>query len=74
MTLAEGRRAPDFSPQDQDGRVVRLSDLRGRTVVLYLGVERSTFVIGPDGVIQHVFRGVKPAEHDERVLGAVATG
>jgi peroxiredoxin Q/BCP len=41
----------------------------GRT---YMGVERSTFVIGPDGVLQDVFRQVKPAEHDGLVLGALA--
>jgi len=38
----------------------------------YMGVERTTFVIGPDGVVQQVFRRVKPAEHDGLVLGAVA--
>jgi peroxiredoxin Q/BCP len=37
----------------------------------YMGVERTTFVIGPDGVIQDVFRRVKPAQHDELVLGAL---
>lgn len=41
----------------------------GRT---YYGNERTTFVIGPDGVITHVFRKVKPAEHDELVLAALA--
>jgi peroxiredoxin Q/BCP len=34
----------------------------------YMGVERSTFVIGPDGVVQRVFRKVKPAEHADQVL------
>jgi peroxiredoxin Q/BCP len=40
----------------------------GRT---YMGNERTTFVVGPDGVIAEVFRKVKPAEHDELVLGAL---
>jgi thioredoxin-dependent peroxiredoxin len=40
----------------------------GRT---YMGNERTTFVIGPDGVITHVFRKVKPAEHDEKILAAL---
>jgi peroxiredoxin Q/BCP len=40
----------------------------GRT---YMGVERSTFVIGPDGRIQAVLRKVKPKEHDELVLAAL---
>lgn len=41
----------------------------GRT---YMGNERTTFVIGEDGTIRDVFRSVKPAEHDELVLGALA--
>ena len=40
----------------------------GRT---YMGNERSTFVIGPDGVVRHVFRKVKPAEHDTKALAAL---
>jgi peroxiredoxin Q/BCP len=41
----------------------------GRT---YMGNERTTFVISPDGTIKDVFRKVKPAEHDELVLGALS--
>ncbi len=37
----------------------------------YMGMERSTFVIDPDGRIKQVFRKVKPAEHDQLVLGAL---
>ena len=40
----------------------------GRT---YFGNERTTFVIGPDGVVASVLRKVKPGEHDERVLAAL---
>jgi peroxiredoxin Q/BCP len=39
----------------------------------YMGIERSTFVIGPDGKIEHVFRKVKPAQHDDLVLGALSS-
>jgi peroxiredoxin Q/BCP len=38
----------------------------------YMGTERSTFVISPQGVIEDVLRRVKPAEHDELVLGALS--
>jgi peroxiredoxin Q/BCP len=38
----------------------------------YMGNERTTFVIGPEGVISHVLRKVKPAEHDRLVLDALA--
>jgi peroxiredoxin Q/BCP len=34
----------------------------------YMGNERTTFVISPDGKIKDVHRKVKPAEHDELVL------
>lgn len=33
--LAPGDKAPDFELPDQDGSPLRLSDLRGQTVVLY---------------------------------------
>jgi peroxiredoxin Q/BCP len=38
----------------------------------YMGVERSSFIIGPDGRIEHVLERVKPAEHVDLVLGALA--
>jgi peroxiredoxin Q/BCP len=37
----------------------------------YMGNERTTFVIAPDGVVKEVLRNVKPADHDELVLGAL---
>jgi thioredoxin-dependent peroxiredoxin len=152
MALESGDEAPDFTLPDQHGNQVKLSDLRGETVVLYfypkadtpgcttqacsvrdhqldyreagaviygispdpvkaiakfddkyglgfplladedhavceaygvwveksmygrkyMGAERSTFVIDPEGRIKQVFRQVKPAEHDDLVLGALA--
>jgi peroxiredoxin Q/BCP len=151
---APGEPAPDFTLPDQDGELVSLTSLRGRTVVLYfypkaetpgcttqacgmrdragdysaagavvlgvspdpvarlarfrdkhslnftllsdedhrvaeaygvwveksmygrtfMGNERTTFVIGPDGVVQEVLRKVRPAQHDELVLAALAAG
>jgi thioredoxin-dependent peroxiredoxin len=150
--IEPGDKAPDFTLPDQDGNPVALSQLRGKTVVLYfypkadtpgctaqacgvrdhtpdydaagavvLGVsrdpvprlrafadkyglefpllsdedhavaeaygvwveksmygrkffgnERTTFVIDGDGVVREVLRKVKPAKHDELVLGALA--
>jgi thioredoxin-dependent peroxiredoxin len=144
--------APDFELPDQDGNPVRLSDLRGRPVVVYFypkadtpgctiqacgvrdrqadyaqagatvlgispdpvakvkkfhdkqalnfslladeghevadaygvwaqksmygktyfGNERTTFVVDPGGRVASVLRRVKPAEHDELVLAALA--
>ena len=34
----------------------------------YMGMERSTFVIGPDGKLKAIYRKVKPAEHTAKVL------
>jgi len=150
--LQQGDRAPDFELSDQDGNLVRLSDLRGETVVLYfypradtpgcttqacgirdrraeykkagarvigvspdtveaekkfagkfdldftlladadhavaerygtwveksmygkkyMGVQRATFIVGPDGKIAKVFPKVSPKTHDDVVLEALA--
>jgi peroxiredoxin Q/BCP len=150
--IEPGQAAPDFTLPDQDGNAVALSQLRGKTVVLYfypkadtpgcttqacgvrdhaaeydaagavvLGVsrdsvprlrafadkhglafpllsdedhavaeaygvwveksmygrrffgnERTTFVIDGTGVVREVLRKVRPAQHDELVLGALA--
>ena len=37
-----------------------------------MGVDRSTFVIDADGNVAKVFRQVKPAEHADQVLEALA--
>ena len=37
----------------------------------FMGIERSTFVIGPDGDIKKIFRRVKPAGHADEVLAAI---
>ncbi len=37
----------------------------------FMGIERSTFVVGPDGRIKKIFRKVKPAGHASEVLGAI---
>jgi peroxiredoxin Q/BCP len=34
----------------------------------YMGAERSTFVIGPDGKLRGILRKVKPDEHAEQLL------
>jgi thioredoxin-dependent peroxiredoxin len=150
--IEQGQQAPDFELPDQDGRAVKLSDFRGRPVVVYFypkastpgcttqvcgvrdhradyeradavvlgispdpvakvkkfhdkeglnfalladeghrvadaygvwaeksmygktyfGNERTTFVIDPAGKVAEVLRKVKPAEHDELVLSALA--
>lgn len=58
----------DHAVADAYGVWVQKS-MYGRT---YFGNERTTFVIGPDGVVAKVLRKVKPAEHDALVLEALA--
>lgn len=37
----------------------------------YMGIERTTFVIDPDGNLQQVFKKVKPEGHAEQVFCAI---
>ena len=37
----------------------------------YMGVQRATFIIGPDGKIAKVFPKVSPKQHDDLVLKAL---
>jgi peroxiredoxin Q/BCP len=149
--IAEGRAAPTFTLSDQDGKNIKLSELKGKTVVLYfypkddtsgctkeacafrdarsdyeaagarvlgvspddvkshrkfadkyqlpftlladpehkvcekygvwkeksmygrtyMGVERTTIVIGPDGKIRKIFPKVKVDGHADQVLEAI---
>jgi thioredoxin-dependent peroxiredoxin len=45
--------------------VMQEKNMYGRKV---MGVARTTFVIGPDGKIKHIFRKVKPEGHADEVL------
>ena len=45
--------------------VVKEKNMYGKKV---MGIARTTFVIGPDGKIQHIFNNVKPEGHAEEVL------
>ena len=45
--------------------VMKEKNMYGRKVI---GVARTTFLIGPDGKIKHVFEKVKPEGHAEEVL------
>jgi|SRR5579872_1259543 peroxiredoxin Q/BCP len=45
--------------------VMKEKNMYGKKV---MGVARTTFVIGPDGKIEHVFEKVKPEGHADEVL------
>jgi thioredoxin-dependent peroxiredoxin len=58
---------PDHSLAEQYGFWVE-KRLAGKK---YMGIERSTVVIGPDGTVTRVFRRVKPEQHATQVLAAL---
>ena len=152
MVLSEGTKAPGFELQDSEGKIHKLSDYAGETIVVYFypkddtpgctkeacsfrdsyadfkkagvtiigispdkveshkkfkekyalpftlladpdhvvceafgvwglkksvgreyeGVFRTTYVIGPEGEIKRVFENVKPSDHSQEVLEAIA--
>ena len=50
--------------------VIRNKTMYGKPVT---GIERTTFVIGPDGKLLHVFSKVKPEGHAEEVLALLTS-
>lgn len=59
---------PDHSVAEAYGTWVEKS-MYGKK---YMGVQRATFIIGPDGKVAKVFPKVQPKKHDDLVLGALA--
>ena len=60
---------------DEDGRIVRAYGVwveRERDGRKFMGTERSTFVVGPDGRIKEIFRRVSPDAHAEQLLQALS--
>jgi len=51
--------------------VLKEKNMYGKKV---MGIARTTFVIGPDGKIDHIFENVKPDGHAEEVLAFLKEG
>lgn len=51
--------------------VLKEKNMYGKKV---MGIVRSTFLIGPEGKIIHIFSPVKPEGHAEEVLARVKNG
>src|SRR4051794_17852771 len=66
--IEQGQPAPDFELPDQDGNPVRLSELRGRTVVLYFYPRADT----PGCTTQAC--GIRDHRADYEQAGAVVLG
>jgi peroxiredoxin Q/BCP len=45
--------------------VIQEKNMYGKKV---MGVARTTFIIGPNGKVKHIFRKVKPEGHAEEVI------
>ncbi len=60
--------ADDKKEVAQQFDVLREKNMYGRKV---MGIARTTFLIGPEGKIEHVFENVKPDGHAEEVLAKV---
>ena len=59
---------------DEDGRIARAYGVwveKERNGQKYLGTERSTFVVGPDGRVKEIFRRVSPEAHADQLLEAL---
>jgi peroxiredoxin Q/BCP len=39
----------------------------------YMGIERTTYVIGPDGKIRNIYNKVKPAGHAAQILADLSS-
>jgi peroxiredoxin Q/BCP len=61
---------PDKTVIQQFG-VLKEKSMYGRK---YMGIERTTFVIGPQGKITSIISGIKAEEHAETVLSVLTTG
>jgi peroxiredoxin Q/BCP len=48
--------------------VMKEKNMYGKKV---MGIARTTFLIGPDGKIKHIFEKVKPEGHAEEVLAVI---
>jgi peroxiredoxin Q/BCP len=66
--IKQGQKAPDFELPDQDGRAVKLSDLRGQPVVVYFYPKAAT----PGCTVQAC--GVRDHRADYAKRGATVLG
>jgi len=51
--------------------VIKDKNMYGKMVK---GIARTTFIVGPDGKIAHIFNNVKPEGHAEAVLAVLRNG
>jgi thioredoxin-dependent peroxiredoxin len=62
---------------DADGAMATTYDSYGLKKFMgkeYMGISRNTFVIGPDGTIEKIYKKVKPDNHAQDILSDLAAG
>ena len=60
---------------DEDHKVSEMYGVWGKKKMMgreYFGIHRTTYLIDKNGVVARVFKGVKPANHSQEVLDAIA--
>ena len=72
--FAEKFKLPFLLLADEDKKIVEAYGVWGEKTFMgrkYLGTNRVTFLIGPDGKIKNIWPQVKPEEHAAEVLAAL---
>lgn len=62
---------------DEDGAACEAWGVWGEKVLYgrtYMGIERATFLIGPDGMVRRTWRKVRVKDHAPEVLAALCEG
>lgn len=60
---------------DEDKRVVETYGVWGKKKFMgreYMGISRTSFLVGPDGLIKKIYENVKPKDHAGEVLADVS--
>lgn len=73
--FAQKFRLPFSLLADEDKSIVQTYGVWGQKSFMgrkYMGTHRVTFLIGPDGKIKQIWPEVKPQEHAQEVLAALA--
>ncbi|WP_416840987.1 thioredoxin-dependent thiol peroxidase [Haloferax sp. DFSO52] len=73
-SFAEKYDLPFSLLSDEDGTVSTKYDSYGEKNMFgktFDGVFRNTFVVGPEGTIEHVYQGVSPDGHAEEILADI---
>ncbi|MSR87672.1 MAG: thioredoxin-dependent thiol peroxidase [Candidatus Zambryskibacteria bacterium] len=69
--FADTYKLPFTILSDEDKKIIKKYGVWGEKILYgkkYVGVNRTSFLIGPDGKVKKVYQNVKPPKHAEEVL------